>query len=326
MAKKRRSPRPKTINKTEFTNQWAAIAGRWQFEGSSAIYKGPDGPSPIHKLGLAIAAPTFRDGVIKTSVRISRNKNTTAGIAVGYQSVEAPYVIAQLGAFDRAYAISEYRPNVGWVSLANAGLLENIDVGKQHLLEVGLAGQSLSFSVDGVSVLNVVLRRPLEGAGVGLFAFDDAEVAFSNITIQSARPRVFVMMPFAEPFDTLYRDVIKPVAEEQLGFEIVRVDEIFSPGIILEDIQQKIATSHAVVAEISTGNPNVFYELGYAHALKKPAVLLMRRVDSEKMPFDVRGYRAIFYDDSIGGKSVVERSLRAQLDAVRKGVEDIMAS
>jgi hypothetical protein len=44
-------------------------------------------------------------------------------------------------------------------------------------------------------------------------------------------------MPFSEPFETLYKEVIKPVAEDQLGFEIVRVDEIQSPGIILDDIQ-----------------------------------------------------------------------------------------
>ena len=124
-------------------------------------------------------------------------------------------------------------------------------------------------------------------------------------------------MPFAEPFDPLYRDVIAPVAE-QLGFDIVRVDEVPGPGIILDDIQQQIAKAHAVVAEISTPhNPNVFYELGYAHALKKPAIILVRREDGKEMPFDVRGYRAIFYDDSIGGKKVVERNLRQHLQAVR---------
>jgi hypothetical protein len=74
--------------------------------------------------------------------------------------------------------------------------------------------------------------------------------------------------------------------------------------------------AHAVVAEISTPNPNVFYELGYAHALRKPAILLFRRQEGEAMPFDVSGYRAIFYDDTIGGKKGVERSLEQHLKAI----------
>lgn len=122
-------------------------------------------------------------------------------------------------------------------------------------------------------------------------------------------------MPFAEPFDTLYREVIKPVAKE-LAFGINRVDEIQAPGIILDDIQRQIAESHAVVAEVSSRNPNVFYELGFAHALGKPAVILVRRDDAASMPFDIRGYRAIFYDDSIGGKRKVENLLRQHLTAV----------
>jgi hypothetical protein len=71
------------------------------------------------------------------------------------------------------------------------------------------------------------------------------------------------------------------------------------------------------VAEITTHNPNVFYELGYAHALRKPALLLVRRQEGETMPFDIRGYRAIFYDDSIGGKKTVERNLKQHLRAIR---------
>ncbi len=172
-------------------------------------------------------------------------------------------------------------------------------------------------TVDDVDVLDVVLHRPIEGTGTGLYAWDDAEIQFLETTVTGIAPRIFVIMPFSEPFETLYREVISPVAENA-GFEIIRVDEIPGPGIILDDIQQQIEQAHAVVAEISLHNPNVFYELGYAHALKKPAVLLVRREEGAKMPFDVRGYRAIFYDDSIGGKKNVERNLQQHLNAILK--------
>ena len=50
--------------------------------------------------------------------------------------------------------------------------------------------------------------------------------------------------------------------------------------------------------------------------LRKPAVLLVRGQEGQAMPFDIRGSRAIFYDDSIGGKKTVERKLRQHLKAV----------
>jgi hypothetical protein len=317
--KKKRSEKSDT-SVPQRVDRWAALTGRWVFSVDRAKYRGPDERTVSIPLGLAIGAPTFRDGSLRTRLKLSQANGTTGGLVVGYTAITAPYVAIQIGAYDKAYAVSEYRPDVGWVALASAGLLENIDINVAHDLMVRLQGQSLSMSVDGVNVLNVLLRQPLEGQGMGLFAWGNAEISFEETFVEAIKPTVFVIMPFAEPFDTLYRDVIKPVAEDQLGFEILRVDEIQAPGIILEDIQRKIASSHAVIAEISTKNPNVFYELGYAHALQKPAILLVRRQDSADVPFDVKAYRAIYYDDSIGGKKVVERNLRAHLEAVKRGV------
>jgi len=226
-------------------------------------------------------------------------------------------VIAHIGGYGRAYSIAEYQPEMGWVSPAgaSAGSLSNLSVDLKHHLLVRVAGQTVEMAVDDVDVLLYVVAQPIEGSGFGLFAFHDAEVEFSDTAIIGIQPRIFVIMPFREPFDTLYRDVILPVATET-GFEVTRVDEIYGPGIILNDIQQQIEQAHAVVAEISSSNPNVFYELGYAHALKKPAVLLVRRKEAEELPFDIRGYRALFYDDSIGGKKNVERNLKQHLEAV----------
>lgn len=321
MAKKRRAKhKASDRNVSQAITDWAALSGRWAFSVGRAVYQGPDDQTVSVPLGLAIGAQMFRDGSLRTRIKLSQTKETTGGLVIGYSAVNAPYVAGQIGAYDKAYSISEYRPNFGWSAIASAGLLRNLSIEAAHDLELRLQGQSLSMTVNNVNVLNVLLRQPLEGRAAGLFAWGHGEVTFEDTFVQTTRPRVFVMMPFSEPFDTLYREVIKPVAEEQLGFEITRVDEIQAPGIILQDIQRQIASSHAVVAEISTRNPNVFYELGYAHALDKPAVLLVRRQDSSEVPFDLRSYRAIYYDDSIGGKRIVERNLRAHLEAVKRGV------
>ena len=71
-----------------------------------------------------------------------------------------------------------------------------------------------------------------------------------------------------------------------------------------------------IIAEITAPNQNVFYELGYAHALNKPTVLLAQR--GKELPFDIRSYRVIFYEDTIGGKPVVEKTLRTHLHSILK--------
>ncbi len=99
-----------------------------------------------------------------------------------------------------------------------------------------------------------------------------------------------------------------------LGFEVTRIDEVNRPGIIFQDIQKKIEDAKVVIAEITAPNQNVYYEVGYAHALNKPTILLAQR--GRELPFDIRSYRVIFYDDSIGGKPLVERTLREHLDSI----------
>jgi nucleoside 2-deoxyribosyltransferase len=101
---------------------------------------------------------------------------------------------------------------------------------------------------------------------------------------------------------------------ETAGFEVVRIDEKAGPGVIFQDIQREIEQAEIVIAEITPANANVFYELGYAHALGKPTILLARR--GSELPFDIKSYRVVFYNDTIGGKPEVERSLRRHLEAL----------
>ena len=167
--------------------------------------------------------------------------------------------------------------------------------------------------VDGVPVLQHLLSHPLEGRQVGLIAAGNQDVSFSDFDISSGRPRAFVVMQFAEPYDTFYREVIQKQAEAA-GFEVFRIDEKAGPGVIFQDIQREIEQAEIVVAEITPTNPNVFYELGYAHALGKPTILLAQR--GAELPFDIRSFRVVFYNDTIGGKAEVERNLRNHLEAI----------
>ena len=104
----------------------------------------------------------------------------------------------------------------------------------------------------------------------------------------------FVLMPFDEKLDWVYEELIKP-AFESAGFETLRADNIDSQQNILKDIVTAIAESDVVVADLTDANPNVYYELGLAHALRKQVVLLSQDVGTA--PFDLRSYRILEYND-----------------------------
>lgn len=106
------------------------------------------------------------------------------------------------------------------------------------------------------------------------------------------RKTAFVLMSFSAEFEAAYKFFIKP-ALEGVGFEIARADDILNQRNIMQDIISGIVTADLIVADLTGSNPNVFYELGIAHALEKPTILLTQSV--EELPFDLRSYRVLAY-------------------------------
>jgi hypothetical protein len=297
---------------------WAALTGNWNFS-EGAHY---DKPSSFGAHGLAICDERFRDGFVRAMVRFEgpdgRIKTGSAGIVLGYNSESGGYLVVGLGAFDFAYSIWEFIPATGWVNRKNAGTIQNLFCNRDYHLQVTEKGQRISLVVDDVPVIEHVVPNPLPGNQLGLYAMTESSVSFQAFAVQRKAPTAFIAMQFGEPYDTIYRTVIRPKTQ-QLGFDVVWIDEINRPGIIFQDIQRKIEDAKVVIAEITAPNQNVYYEVGYAHALNKPTInkptiLLAQR--GKELPFDIRSYRVIFYDDSIGGKPLVERTLREHLHSI----------
>lgn len=109
----------------------------------------------------------------------------------------------------------------------------------------------------------------------------------------SAAKTCFVMMPFGLQFDRYYRNIFVP-AIVQSGLTPVRADSIFGPSAIVADIWQLLKQSTMALADLTGRSPNVFYELGLAHAIGKAVILVSS--NSEDIPFDLRGLRVILYD------------------------------
>ena len=107
---------------------------------------------------------------------------------------------------------------------------------------------------------------------------------------------VFVLMPFDEQFNEIYNDFLKATFEsiEEVQFQVDRASDIENQRSILNDIVIRIAHSDLIVADLTGCNPNVFYELGLAHALRRPVILLTQ--DIEEIPFDLQPYRVLEYD------------------------------
>ena len=104
--------------------------------------------------------------------------------------------------------------------------------------------------------------------------------------------RCFYLGPFKEPFNTIYRDHVITLLRD-IGFEIQRADDIYSVQPVMEDIWEGIGNAGTIIADVSGRNPNVMYEIGVAHTLGKPVVVLTQKIDD--VPFDLRHYRCIVY-------------------------------
>jgi hypothetical protein len=114
-----------------------------------------------------------------------------------------------------------------------------------------------------------------------------------TIDIKEIKNSCFVVMPFNPLFKTEYEDIIQPAITE-LGLECVRGDEIYSQQRIMDDIWESIKSCRLVIAELTTRNPNVLYEIGLAHAIGKPVIIITRNADD--VPFDLKDLRYLFYD------------------------------
>lgn len=133
----------------------------------------------------------------------------------------------------------------------------------------------------------------------------------------------FVMMPFVEPHDKYYSSIYEP-AIKKAGLKPIRADhEIFGSGKIMDQVWSGIKAAKVLVAELTTKNPNVFYELGLAHALTKPVVLVSS--NEEDVPFDLHHIRVIYYDvnDPFWGQKLLDKVAENVLSALKNPEEAI---
>ena len=123
-------------------------------------------------------------------------------------------------------------------------------------------------------------------------------------------PDVFVLAPFQPKFRQVFDRHIVPVAR-RLGLVAMRGDDFFTATNIVSDIWRAIYFAQVIIADCSERNPNVFYEIGLAHTLGRPVILITENIDD--VPFDLRQLRFIDYSRNPQGMKAFQSRLASAI-------------
>ena len=158
----------------------------------------------------------------------------------------------------------------------------------------------LNLSSDEINIIegNPIETQPLINTCVSLLR-------------RTLKPRCFIAMKFTDhPLVNCYGTMCEVV--EKKGYIPIRIDQELFSGSIIDAIWEAIRSSEIVIADITDGNPNVFYEVGISHALGKQTILTIYnnygRVPSD-IPFDIKVLRILPYETQSSLISQLEKHL-----------------
>ena len=292
--------------------RWIPIAGNAEVADGIVTYI----PSPItvgpsagqNSVALLRSNVKFESGAVTYKAQLN---DPASSCQIGLNIEGGNKVFAGLNMGASAYGISVFRDNK-WEHLVGAGYGNQVPTNDWVSVRLRVLGSQIELSIDEVNVCSTLLN--ISKGQVELLLQGSKEIKVRDIEILTSKPKAFVVMQFSDAFNALYTDVIKPTCEK-FDLEAIRADDIYESGLIINDITRSIQEASVIIADITTDNPNVFYEVGYAHALKKVTILLSDRT-RDRLPFDVSGFRTLFYDNTIGGKSDVEARLTTHLQNI----------
>ena len=293
---------------------WIVIVGKAEVSDGTVTYiPSPiaEGPSAGQDAATILRSNIeFKSGEVTYEARLN-DSASVCQVGLNIEGQSSARVFAGLNVGGAAYGLASFR-NDKWEILESAGWGNPVPTGEWLPVKLRVLGSRIDLFVNEVKVcsaLQNIAKGPIE-----LFLRGSQEITVRNIKTAASKPQAFVVMQFSDAFDALYKDVIKPTCEK-FGLKAIRGDDIYKSGLIINDITRSIEEASVIIADVTADNPNVFYEVGYAHGIKKATILLSDRT-REKLPFDVSGFRTLFYDNTIGGKSDVEARLTAHLENI----------
>ncbi len=297
--------------------QWISLTGEMIEEDNNVTFKGgtievKEGQF-ISKAGHFICDQTFGGGIISGEVLFKDTiEENECGFLLFYDPLSKGFAVARLGSTDSLFSLMTWNGRE-WNIHATAGSKEQLKPNQYYKFKVYLKGSRVEISVNDIEVLVATLPYVPPQGQSGIWAIGKSDIVFKNYTILREPSEVFVVMQFTPPYNELYNDVIVPLCKK-LDLSAIRADEAYGPGIIVSEIAKQIIDAKVIIADITPKNPNVYYEVGYAHALNKPTILIAE--SPTQLPFDVSPYRVLFYENTIGGKNKIEKGLQKHLSAI----------
>lgn len=250
----------------------------------------------------------FSSGTIEFKIKA---KSHSTGVLLFFNTSNNKGLILGHSRTLNSFLIGEGTDNI--IPIIKAGNFSNYKLNEEHTFKISIIGSFAKLYFDNVLICESYATVKESIVHIRLNSSDELELF--DFKIHSIKPKIFVVMQFTKEYNELFEDVIKPISESA-GFECIRADEFYTSTPIIKDIIESIQDSTAIIAEITPDNPNVFYEIGYSHAINKPTILLCDR-KREKLPFDVSSFRTLFYENTIAGKKKVEESLKKYLQNIK---------
>jgi hypothetical protein len=134
--------------------------------------------------------------------------------------------------------------------------------------------------------------------------------AFQLTEFENIEPSlVSAMMPFHPNFDAVYATLQRTA--ETVGLRCRRADDIWENPAVIQDVVSLIDRSNVVICDCTGRNPNVFYEIGIAHALGREVILITQA--EADIPFDLRHLRFVHYLSNGEGLEALSTRLQPRL-------------
>lgn len=149
-----------------------------------------------------------------------------------------------------------------------------------------------------------------ESGGLKEITKSSAETLRSAGYSSESKKSIFVAMPFSADFDDRYHYGIYG-AVNSAGFLCERADLQSFTGDVMEWVKSRISTADLVIADLTTANPNVYLEVGFAWGQNKKTVLLIK--DTSELKFDTRGQRCLPYTSI----KDLEKKLKSELENLK---------
>jgi hypothetical protein len=223
-----------------------------------------------------------------------------------------PFELLKLIRDKQVSSIEEYirygRPELASLIRAQDGDLQEIG-----LIELDDSGKISS--TDRLARMFRVLGISL----TQLINFSDTSIVcsplFGTPSEPSVKSDIFVVMPFLKNLKPVYDDHIRNTAHK-MNLTVSRGDDFFTVQSIIADIWNAINSCRIVIADCTGRNPNVFYEIGMAHTLGKPVILISQSKDD--IPFDIQYIRYLIYEFTPRGMNEFEKSLASTIESELK--------